>query len=86
MMATGGPQLANESCGEQKRRWTEGGVEMVWTFQFPCPYDWHYKLRHAIDEHNNLRHALPLIEHTITINCWEICVFLFVLLVTKVNA
>ena len=25
MMATGGPLLANDSCGEQKRRWTEGG-------------------------------------------------------------
>jgi hypothetical protein len=27
MMATGGPLLANDSCGEQKWRWTEGGVE-----------------------------------------------------------
>jgi hypothetical protein len=32
MMATGGPLLANDSCGEQKRRWTEGGVERVGTF------------------------------------------------------
>jgi hypothetical protein len=30
MVATGGPLLANESCGEQKRRWTEGGVKSVW--------------------------------------------------------
>jgi hypothetical protein len=31
-MAMGGPLIANESCGEQKRRWTEGGVESVQTF------------------------------------------------------
>jgi hypothetical protein len=47
-------------------RWTEGGVERVGTFLFPCPYDWYYKFRHAVDDHNNLRHALPSIEHTIT--------------------
>ncbi len=29
---------------------------------------------------------LPSIEHTITMNCWEIPVFLFVLAVTEVNA
>jgi hypothetical protein len=32
MMAMGGLLLANESCGKQKQRWTEGGVETVWTF------------------------------------------------------
>ena len=32
MMAMGGPLLANDSCGEQKRRWTEGGVERAGTF------------------------------------------------------
>ena len=86
MMATGGPLLANDSCGEQKRRWTEGGVERVGTFRFPCPYDWHYKFRHAVDDHNNLRHALPSIEHTITTTRWEMRVFSFVIVVTEVNA
>ena len=86
MMAMGGPLLANDSCGEQKRRWTEGGVERAGTFRFPCPYDWHYKFRHAVDDHNNLRHALPSIEHTITTTRWEMRVFSFVLAVTEVNA
>jgi hypothetical protein len=66
MMATGGPLIVNDSCKEQKRKWIEGGVETAGTFQFPCPYDWHYKYHHAVDDHNNLRHALPSIEHTIT--------------------
>ncbi len=86
MMATGGPLLANESCKEQKRRWIEGGVDTAGTFQFPCPYDWHYKFRHAVNDHNNLRHALPSIEHTIITNRWEMRVFSFVLAVTEVNA
>jgi hypothetical protein len=47
MMATGGPLLANDSCKEQKRKWIEGGVETAGTFQFPCPYDWHYKYCHV---------------------------------------
>jgi hypothetical protein len=32
MMTMGGSLLANKSCGEQKRRWTEGGAESVQTF------------------------------------------------------
>jgi hypothetical protein len=59
MMATGGPLIANETCKEQKRWFKEDGVEVARTFQFPLPYDWHYKYRHAIDDHNNLRHSLP---------------------------
>ena len=86
MMATGGPLLVNDSCGEQKRRWMEGGVEVARTFQFPCPYDWHYKYRHAVDDHNNLRHAVPSIEATITTTRWELWVFSFVLAVSEVNA
>ncbi len=81
-----GPLLANDSCGEQKQRWTEGGVERFWTFRFQCPYDWHYKFRHAVDDHNNLHHALPSVEHTITTACWEMHAFSFVLAVTEVNA
>ncbi len=32
MMAMRGPLLVNEGCGEQKPRWTEGGVESVQMF------------------------------------------------------
>jgi len=71
MMAMGGPLLANDSCGEQKRRWTEGGVERVETFRFPCPYNWHYKFHHTVDDRNNLHHALLSIDHTITTTHWE---------------
>ena len=86
MMATGGPLVVTDECKPQKRYWTEGGLERVKDTQLPLPYDWHYKYRHAVDDHNNLRHALPSIEHTITTTCWEMRVFSFVLAVTEVNA
>jgi hypothetical protein len=65
MMATGGPLIANDTCKDQRRRFVKDGVEVSCTFKFPLPYDWHYKYRHAIDDHNNLRHSLPSIEGTI---------------------
>ena len=86
MMATGGPLIVNESCEEQKRWYKEDGVEVVRTFQFPLPYDWHYKYRHAIDDHNNLRHSLPSVEGTIITTRWELRVFSFFLAVCEVNA
>jgi hypothetical protein len=86
MMATGGPLISNDSCKMQRRTWTEAGLNIVKSFQFPLPYDWHYKYRHAVDDHNNLRHSLPSIEHTITTTRWEMRVFSFVLAVSEVNA
>jgi hypothetical protein len=86
MMATRGPLISNDSCKMQKRKWTKGGVGMMRTFQFPLPYNWHYKYHHAIDDHNNLRHSLPSIEHTIMMKRWEMHVFSFVLAVLEVNA
>ena len=86
MMATGGPLIANETCKDQKRRFVENGVEVSRTFKFPLPYDWHYKYRHAIDDHNNLRHSLPSIEGTIITTRWELRVFSFLLAISEVNA
>jgi hypothetical protein len=86
MMATGGPLIANETCKDQRRRFNEGGVEVSRTFQFPLPYDWHYRFRHAVDDHNNVRHSLPLVEGTIITTRWEMRVFSFLLAVSEVNA
>jgi hypothetical protein len=86
MMATGGPLISNDSCKKQRRTWTEAGLNIVKSFQFLLPYDWHYKYCHAVDDHNNLSHLLPSIEHTITTTRWEMLVFSFVLAVLEVNA
>ncbi len=87
MIVTGGPLISNDTCKMQTRRWTEDRVQCGKSFQFPLPYDWHYKYRHAVDDHKNLvHHSLPSIEHTITTTRWEIHVFSFLLSVSEVNA
>jgi hypothetical protein len=86
MMATGGPLIVNDDCEPQKRYWTEGGVHQSKMTQLPLPYHWHYKYRHAVDDHNNLRHSLPSIEGTIMTTRWAMRVFSFVLAVSEVNA
>ncbi len=86
MMAMGGPLIPNESCKLQRRRFKEGGVEVTRTFQFPLPYDWHYKFRHAVDDHNNLHHSIPSVEGTIMTTRWEMRAFSFLLAVCEVNA
>jgi hypothetical protein len=86
MMATGGLLDANESCRMASRCWNNGGLEVHWTFQYKCPFDWHFWYRHAVDDHNNLRHGLPSIEKSWITQRWEIRVFSFILAITKVNA
>jgi hypothetical protein len=38
-----------------------------------------------VDDHNNLRHALPSLEDTWTTHRWEIRVFSFLLAITEIN-
>ena len=54
----------------------EDGVKVACRFRYPFPVDWHFKYRHAVNDHNNLRHALPS----------EVRVFSFILAVCEVNA
>ncbi len=86
MMVTGGPLIANETCKDQRQRFTKDGVEVSRSFQFLLLYDWHYKYRHTVDDHNNGRHSLQLEEGTIMTTRWEMHVFSFLLAVSKVNA
>jgi len=50
------------------------------------PFDWHFKHRLAVNDHNNLCHSLLLIEDSWKITWWENLVFSFVLTVCKINA
>jgi hypothetical protein len=59
MMATGGPLAGYETCKEALRKWTEGGIEVVRRFRYACPFDWHFRYRHAVDDHNNLPMLCP---------------------------
>jgi len=81
MMATGGPLSADDSCRTTTRRVNESTV----TFQYTRPYDWHFRYRHAVDDHNNNRHALPSLEDTWRTTRWPVRVFTFLLALTEVN-
>lgn len=82
MMATGGALLSNFTCKTTTRIYD--GITK--TFQYTLPYDWHFRYRHAVDDHNNLRHATPSLEATWVTHRWEIRVFTFLLAITEVNA
>ena len=81
IMATSGGLTADDTCKMAHR-----GLGCEWiTFQYTKPFDWHVCYRHAVDDHNNLRHALPSLEDTWVTQRWEIQVFAFLLAVTEVN-
>ena len=86
MMACGGLLQAFDSCKETVRKWKENGLKVVRQFRYTCPFDWHFRYRHAVDDHNNLRHTMPSIEDSWVMHCWETRVFSFLLATTKVNA
>lgn len=70
---------------EHRRTWTEGGETKTATFQYAEPFYLHFKYRHAVDDHNNLRHAVPSLEETWVTTRWVLRVFQFLLAVTEVN-
>ena len=86
MMATGGPLGSTEECRETKRRCMEGDRVVERKFKYTCPYDWHFRYRHAVDDHNNLRHATPAVEESWITKRWECRVFCFLLAVSEINS
>lgn len=68
-----------------RRTWNEGGEAHTANFTYAEPFYLHFKYRHAVDDHNNLRHATPSIEETWVTTRWALRVFQFVLAVTEVN-
>ena len=54
-------------------------------FPYTKPFDWHFRYRHIVDDHNNFRHALPNLETTWITERWPIRVFTFLLAITEVN-
>ena len=85
IMATGARLLKDETCKETVRRWKENGEDVVNKFKYNLPFDWNFRSRHAVDDHNNLRHTLPSIEDTWVTYWWECRVFTFNLDISEVN-
>ena len=64
IMSTAGRILADDTCKETVRRWKENGEEAVKKFKYKLPFDLHFCYCRAMENHNNLRNALPSIEDT----------------------
>ena len=55
------------------------------TFKYSETFGNHFRYRHVVDDHNNLRHAVPSIEGCWGTRRWANRVFSFVLAVSEVN-
>ena len=54
-------------------------------FKYTKPFSDHFRYRHAVDDHNNLRHSSPSLENTWVTCRWVNRVFAFLLAVTEIN-
>ena len=70
MMSNGGRLLADDTRKETKRRCKVNGEDILKKFKYKLPFHWHVSYHHAIDNHNNLKHALTLIEDTCITDWW----------------
>lgn len=64
-------------------RMLDGGQTVQ--FKYTEPYNLHFKYLHLIDDHNNKRHAVSLIEGSLDTQRWAMLVFQFMLAVSEVN-
>ncbi|KAL3773331.1 hypothetical protein ACHAWO_002914 [Cyclotella atomus] len=78
IMATGGSLITDDTCKIAHRG---VGANRV-SFPYMKPYDWHFRYRHSVDDHNNLHHSLPSIEGSWTTDQWALCVFQFLLAIS----
>jgi hypothetical protein len=55
---------------DHHRHWSENGQKKLTTFKYHEMFCLHFNYCHIIDDHNNLRHALPSVEETWVTTCW----------------
>ena len=79
IMDTGGCLLLDDTFQDTVRRWKENGEYVVKKFKYKLLFDCHFHFFHAVDNHNNLSHALTSIEDTCMTTRWECWVFDFIL-------
>ena len=56
------------------------------TFKYMEPFYYHFKYRHQVDDHNNLRHSPISLEESLSTKDWKIRVFSFIIAIIEVNA
>jgi len=86
IMATysGLTELDNQKESVRHFKGADGGDKVV-RFKYAEPFANHFLYRHEVDDHNNLRHAVPSIEGSWITRRWANRVFAFLLAVNEVN-
>ena len=81
IMSTYSGLIEADDQKESVRKFTAAdGSERVVRFKYAEPFSNHFKYCHTVDDHNNLRHAVPSLEGTWWTYRWPFRVFLFFLL------
>ena len=73
------------TCHDDEKDNTRRVGDQVLRFKYTKPFSDHFQYRHAVDDHNNLRHSSPSLEETWVTCRWTNRVFAFILAVTEVN-
>ena len=81
LMATYGSLTQHPNEKIQHRKVADKSHE----FRYTRPFSDHFKYRHLVDDHNNLRYSTPTFEDTWVTHRWPNRVFDFLLAVTEVN-
>ena len=83
LMSTYGTLRVPDDQADTHRRLSDGTKI---SFKYTECFANHYKFRHAVDDHNHLRHKLPSIEDSWITHRWPVRVFSFILSISEINA
>jgi hypothetical protein len=86
LMATYGALKPIEEGKTQRSVTRRNGQRKNMSFQYTEPFYNHFKFRHQVDDHNNLRHSPIFLEESLNTKDWKLRVFSFVLAPVEVNA
>ena len=82
IMSTYGGLIVKDGERDSVRS-SDGGGQV--TFKYTEVFSNHFKFRHAVDDHNNLRQGVLSFEETWATHRWAIRIFSFILAVVEVN-
>ena len=87
LMSTYGAQIEVDGGTTQRSVSAENGqAKVTKTFKYMEPFYNHFKFRHQVDDHNNLRHSPISLEESLSTKDWKIRVFSFIIALVEVNA
>ena len=86
VMATYSALKPIEEGKTQRSVTRRNGQRKNMSFQYTEPFYNHFKFRHQVDDHKNLRHSPISLEESLNTKDWKLRVFSFVLALVEVNA